>query len=225
MKKTAILMAGAAAMIAVPAQAKDGQFYAGIDAGLSVESRAQADVAVVDPPVDGVFADTSNGYDFGAVFGYDFGAFRLEAEGSYKKNDYDTITVQNPLLIPGVPAGTTVPSTDFISVTSAMVNGIVEFGKDDGIQGFIGAGIGLAQIDGPISVPGVGLLVDESSTDLAYQVMVGARYPVTENIDLGVHYKYLEANGFDIDTVNGTPFIFDYKTHSVLASFRYNFGK
>lgn len=224
MKKT-FLLAAAAAMIAVPAQAKEKRFYAGFDAGLSLQSRAQADVAVVDPPVDGVFADTSTGYDFDAVFGYDFGAFRLEAEGSYKRNNYDTITVQNPLLIPGVPAGTTVSSDDFISVTSAMVNAIVEFGDDDGFQGFVGVGGGLGEIDGPISVPGVGLLVDESSTDFAYQLLAGARYPVTENIDLGVHYKYFRADGFDIDTVNGTPFIFDYKTHSVLASFRYNFGK
>ena len=149
----------------------------------------------------------------------------MEAEASYKRNNYDTITVQNPLLIPGVPAGTTVPSDDFISVTSLMANALFEFGEDDGFQGFFGVGAGLGQIDGPISVPGVGLLVDESSTDFAYQVLAGGRFPVTENIDLGVHYKYFRADGFDIDTVNGTPFIFDYKTHSVRASFRYNFGK
>lgn len=223
--KAIFTLAAAAAAMAVPAEAKDKQFYAGFDAGLSLESRAQADVAVVDPPVDGVFADTSTGYDFDVVLGYDFGAFRLEAEAAYRRNDYDTITVQNPLLIPGVPAGTTVSSTDFISVTSGMVNGLFEFGRDDGFQGFVGVGAGLGQIDGPISVPGVGLLVDESSTDFAYQLLAGARYPITETIDLGVHYKYFRADGFDIDTINGTPFIFDYKTHSVLASFRYNFGK
>lgn len=224
MKKT-FLLAATAAMIAVPVQAKEKQFYAGFDAGVSVGSDATADVAVVDPPVPGVAATTSTGFDFDAVAGYDFGAFRLEAEVSYKKNDYDTIEIRNPLLIPGVPAGTMVTSEDFISTKSAMVNALVEFGRDDGFQGFAGVGIGVAEIDGPISVTGVGLLVDESSTDFAYQILVGGRYAVTENIDLGVHYKYLRANDFDIDTVQGTPFVFDYRTHSVLASFRYNFGK
>lgn len=222
--KMCVLLASTAALVAVPAQAREGQFYVGLDAGLSVGSDATADVAVVDPPAPGVAATTSNGYDIDAVAGYDFGAFRLEAEVSYKRNDYDSITIRNPLLIPGVPAGTMVTSDDFISTKSAMVNALVEFGDDDGFQGFAGVGIGVAEIDGPISVTGVGLLVDESSTDFAYQILVGGRYAISENIDIGLHYKYLRAEEFEIDTVQGTPFVFDYRTHSVLAGVRYNFG-
>lgn len=224
MRKTAILLAGTAAVIAAPAQAREGQLYAGIEGGVSLESQAQADIAVTDPAVNAVFADTETGFDIGGVFGYDFGAFRLEAEAAYKRNGYDTITVVNPNLIPGVPSGTVVPSEDNINVLSGMINGILELGKDDGFQVFGGGGVGFARIDGPISLPGVGTLVDESSTDFAYQGLAGFRFPVSERIDLGVKYRYLRAQNFDIDTVNGTPFVFDYETHSVVASVLYNFG-
>ncbi len=224
MKKTAILLAGTAMIIAAPASARDGQFYIGLDGGISIESEAEADLAVVDPPIPGVIAPTENGYDIGAVFGYDFGAFRLEAEGTYKSNEYDEITVANPALIPGVPAGTVVPSEDNINILAGMVNGLVEFGDDDGFQVFGGGGIGIARISGDISLPGVGVLVNESSSDFAYQLIAGARYGVSKNVDIGVKYRYFVADGFDIDTVNGTPFVFDYQTHSVVASLLYNFG-
>jgi len=224
MKKTAILLAGTACVVAAPASARDGQFYIGLDGGISIESEAEADLAIVDPPLPGVTAPTENGYDIGAVFGYDFGAFRLEAEGTYKSNEYDEITVQNGALIPGVPLGTVVPSEDKINILAGMVNGLVEFGDDDGFQVFGGGGVGIARVDGNISLPGLGTLVEDSASDFAYQLIAGARYGVSENVDIGIKYRYFVADGFDIDTVNGTPFVFDYQTHSVVASLLYNFG-
>ncbi len=224
MKKTALLLAGSAAIIAAPAQARDGQFYAGIEGGVALEDQADADLAATDPQTNAVFADTDTGFDLGALVGYDFGALRLEAEAAYKSQGYDTITVVNSDLIPGVPSGTVVSSDDNINIFTGMINALLEHGSDDGFQIYAGGGAGIGVVDGPISLPGVGTLVDESSSDFAYQALAGFRFPVNDRIDLGLKYRYLVIDEFEVDTVNGTPFEFDYQVHSVLASVLYNFG-
>jgi hypothetical protein len=74
-------MAGAAMCIAMPAQARNGQFYIGVNGGVSLEDQVDVDRADTDPQVNAAFADTNSGIDADVVVGYDFGAFRLEAEG------------------------------------------------------------------------------------------------------------------------------------------------
>jgi len=43
MKKTAFLLAGAAAIVAAPAHARDGQLYIGIDGGVTLEDQVDVD--------------------------------------------------------------------------------------------------------------------------------------------------------------------------------------
>ena len=227
MKQTAMLLAGAAAILAVPAQARDGQFYIGVNGGVSFEDQVDVDLANTDPQTNGAFADTKTGLDADVVVGYDFGAFRLEAEGGYKRNAYDGLTVVNSAILPGdltVPPGTVVQNEEDLSIWSGMLNGLVELGKDGGFQVFAGGGVGFANVDLPVEVAGVGTVIDDSATDFAWQLLGGLRFAVSDNVDLGLKYRYFVADNFEFQAANGLPIEADYTPHSVLASLVYNFG-
>jgi outer membrane protein OmpA-like peptidoglycan-associated protein len=227
MRYSAILLAGAAAVIAMPAQAREGQFYVGIDGGVSLKDQVDVDVANTDPQTNGAFADTKTGIDADVVVGYDFGTFRLEAEGGYKRNSYDGLTVLNAAILPNgvtVPPGTRVQNSEDLSIWSGMVNGLVEFGKDDGVQVFAGGGLGFANVDLPVEVAGVGTVIDDSTTDFAWQLLGGLRVALSDRVDLGLKYRYFVVNDFGFEAANGVPIEADYTAHSVLASLVYNFG-
>ncbi|MEE4200439.1 outer membrane protein, partial [Erythrobacter sp.] len=223
MTKYALLLAATTALVAVPAEARKGRFYAGVDGGVVLED--QVDIDRVGPPAEnGAFGDTDTGFDIDAVFGYDFGAFRLEAEAGYKQQGYDTLTIVSPNNGAGVPVGTVVePDSDFSSI-SGMVNGLLEFGSDDGVQFFVGGGVGIARVDLDVNVPGLGSLADDSATDFAYQGLAGLRFAVTDNLDLGLKYRYFVVDEFEFEGSNGDPLEVDAQTHSILASVLYNFG-
>ncbi len=82
MRKIALGMAVAASAIAAPALARDGQAYLEADIGAVIDN--QFDVAIQGFD-DAASVDHSDGWDLGAIFGYDFGLIRTEAEVAYKE--------------------------------------------------------------------------------------------------------------------------------------------
>ncbi|MEE4153859.1 MAG: outer membrane beta-barrel protein, partial [Erythrobacter sp.] len=223
MKRAAILLAGVSAICATPAAAREG-LYVGVNGGVSLEDQVDIDRADVDPQENGAFADTNTGFDVDGVLGYDFGAFRLEAEAGYKQNGYDTLTIVSPNNGAGVPVGTVVEPDSDLSILSGMVNAMIDLGKDDGFNVFFGGGAGIARVSFDVNVPGVGSLADDNATDFAYQAIAGFRFPLGERIDLGVKYRYFVIDEFEFEGFNGDPLEVDYQAHSVLASLVYNFG-
>jgi outer membrane protein OmpA-like peptidoglycan-associated protein len=105
-----------------------------------------------------------------------------------------------------------------------MLNGLIEFGKDDGFQIFAGGGVGVANLKLPVVVTGIGTVIDDSSTDFAWQLLGGARVALSDRVDLGVKYRYFVIDNFDLEASNGRPIVADYSSHSILASLTYNFG-
>ena len=197
MKKTAILMAGAAMIVAAPAFAREGQAYIGINGGVSFDDQVDVDIDNGnDTYNNAAFADTNLGIDGDVVIGYDFGAFRLEAEGGYKRAGYEGLTVVNSAILPGgltVPSGTRVQNERDLEIWSGMVNALVEFGNDDGFQVFGGGGVGIANMKLPVEVAGVGTVIDDSATDFAWQLLAGARYDIGERWFLDAGLRYLSA--------------------------------
>ncbi len=89
MRKLAIGLALASTALASPSMARDGQWYVGVDGGVMLVE--DLDLNIGPAPIQGT-AQTDTGYDFGAVVGYDFGGFRLEAETSYREADLSSFT-------------------------------------------------------------------------------------------------------------------------------------
>jgi len=228
MKQATLLLAGTAAILAVPAQAREGQVYIGLDGGVLLKDQVDIDLANTDPQTNAAFADTNTGFDGDVVVGYDFGVVRIEAEGGYKRAGYEGLTIVNPGILPGeasVTPGTVVQNDSDLSIWSGMANGLVEFGKDNGLQLYAGGGVGIANLDLPVNVAGVGTVIDDSATDFAWQLLAGARVAITDQFDLGVKYRYFVLDGVELQATNGSPIEAGFTSHSVLASLTYNFGR
>ena len=136
MRKLAIALALSSTVIASPALARDGAWYVGGEFGAMLVEDIDIDLGATD---DAYTLDSDYGYD-GAIFaGYDLGMFRIEVEGSYKKAEFDGVS--STVALPGVTAGGRYNAAGDVNSMSAMLNGMVDFGDDEGTSGFIGGGI------------------------------------------------------------------------------------
>ncbi len=218
MRKIVIGLALATTAIAPSAMARDGQWYVGLDGGLSILEDADFDIGTT---ANAANQDHSNGYDFGGTVGYDFGGFRMEAETSYREADPKTLT--SSIGLPVARGSFNDPRGD-TNALSFMVNGLLDFGADDGIQGFVGAGIGVARVEVETGVSRASRFLNDSDTGLAWQALAGVRAPLSDSWDAGLKYRYF--NGGDLDLVDtaGRAVSTSVTSHSLMGSLVYNFG-
>lgn len=188
----ALLVAGASAQ----ADVVSGPYITGFG-GYTINP----DVGVDFDPA-GTHGDQSfeNGWVAGAAVGYDFGRARVEFEGAYRANDYDTLTVGTaaPLKVQGD-----------LTVISGMVNALYDFENSSIVTPFMGFGMGFGHLEDD----------GASDTQLAYQGIVGAKVSLTENLSAVVDYRYFRTLEADLDGAK-----FEYEQHTITAGLTYNFG-
>jgi OmpA-OmpF porin, OOP family len=224
MRKLAIGLALASTALASPSMARDGQWYVGVDGGAMLVEDLDLDIGAT--PIEAT-ANTDTGYDFGAVVGHDFGGFRLEAEVSYREADLTSVAgatrflpiASNPL---STVAGTYAAAGD-ANALSFMVNGMLDFGDDDGLQGFVGGGAGVARVDvhNVVSAP---TWLDDSDTGFAWQAIAGIRAPLSDSWDVGLKYRFFNAASVDLVDIRGRDVSTRFRSHSLMGSLVYNFG-
>lgn len=169
MKKFLLTLTALVAMTAGSvAQACDG-FYAGAFGGANW----------VTDTVSHVDFDFDTGYTgaLSAGYGWDNGC-RVEGEYSYRHNDLDHVKF----------LGQKFPVKGSTQSHSYMVNGFYDYSIDNClITPFVGAGIGYANQSA--------VFFDKNSVEsghargFAYQVIVGAAYPIADKIDLSAEYR------------------------------------
>jgi opacity protein-like surface antigen len=221
MRKLAIALATTAAVAASPALARDGAWYVGGDFGAMIVEDTDFDVNGND---DQVVIDHEYGFDGALFVGYDLGSFRLEAEAAYKKADLEEI--DSAIVLPGnAPIGLRDAGGGSTKALSFMVNGLFDFGDDDGISGFVGAGVGWARVkhsdlrtfsNGPA-------FLDDSDGALAWQVVAGVRQAISDNVDVTVRYRFFNTTGLDFATA-GDDYEGRFRSHSLLGGITFNFG-
>ena len=172
--------------------------------------------------------DSKIGYDVDGIIGYDFGGFRLEAEVGYKEAQAQTYsntltTFRGPGL-PNAPAGLGAV-TGRTSALSFMLNGLLDFGDDDAVNGFVGGGVGVARVKGRYSINPTGNFLNDSDTGFAYQAIAGIRSPLTDNIDVGLKYRFFNVDGVDTIDALGRANKGRFRSHSLLGSLIFNFGE
>lgn len=224
MRKLAIGMALASTALASPALARDDQWYVGVDGGAMIVEDLDLDIGGT---ADAASIDAKEGYDFGGVVGYDFGGFRLEAEVSYREADVDAFSSSAPRLNANagtvlVPAGTYQVGGD-ANALSFMVNGLLDFGDDDGLQGFVGGGVGVARVDVEANFANPAYL-DDSDTGFAWQALAGIRAPLSDNWDVGLKYRFFNADKVNLVNRFGGDVETRFRSHSIMGSLIYNFG-
>lgn len=201
MRKLVIGLALASTALATPALARDDSWYVEVDGGAMIVEDSVFDIGTTPAAMT---VDHDYGYDFGGIVGYDFGGFRLEAEASWREADPTSLNsiVRIPALggintfnyTIGSLKGASAPAGD-VNALSFMLNGMLDFGEDDGLQGFVGGGAGVARVNHHLSVNRLGPgIVDDSDTGFAWQAIAGVRAPINDHWDVGLKYRFFNAD-------------------------------
>ncbi len=144
------------------------------------------------------------GYGGSAFAGYHWPVgFRLEAEGSYFKNDIDK-----------VKSGSGSSSADgSVDMKALMVNALWEFENETKWFSYLGLGGGYGWSKGKTSTSSA------SASVPLFQPILGAGYRITENISMALDYKFMMGlKKLDYDGVKG-----EYKAHRLGLGVRYAF--
>lgn len=228
MRKLAVVLALASTALASPALARDKSWYVGVEGGGMIVEDIKYDIGTVR---NAARVNHDYGYDVDGVIGYDIGAFRIETEVGYRKATVDGFRSQV-----GTPAFTSAgrlgnsPAGNFnyaggsTSALSFMLNGLLDFGSDDGVQGFVGGGVGVARVKAKLGLNRFGRFLDDSDTVFAYQGLAGVRAPLTDHVDATVKYRFFTADNVKLIDVGNNRYEGRFRTHSLLGGLTYNFG-
>src|SRR5690348_4596722 len=193
MRKLAIAVALASTALATPAVARDHSVYVGLEGGVMWVEDSPFEITdnVTNPKYT---IDHKSGYDVDAIAGYDFGAVRVEAEVGYKHAAIDSLNSLD----------TVFPASGKATVLSLMGNVLFDFGDENGLSGYAGGGVGVARakysFDAPRLLPYAGAVsFSDSSSKLAWQAILGVRYAVTPNVDLGLKYRLFNVGRLDFN--------------------------
>ncbi|HEY0621763.1 OmpA family protein [Sphingomonas sp.] len=229
MRKLAVTLALASTALATPALARDNAWYVGVEGGAMIVEDINFDIGAT-PGASTV--DHNYGWDVGGVIGYDLGGFRIEADVSYRRATVDgyRATVSTPVYnaagaLVNFPSGNYDYAGGSSSALSFMVNGLLDFGDDDGVQGFIGGGAGVSRVKADYGLNDNGSFLDDSDTVFAWQVLAGLRQPISDNIDVTLKYRFFNADNVKLVDVTGRQFDGRFRSHSILGGITFNFGE
>jgi len=231
MRKLAIAVALASTALATPALARDKAWYVGVEGGAMIVEDIHFDITSgTTKTVDAATAGHDYGYDVGGNVGYDFGMFRIEAEVSYKGAALDTwrSSLRTPLVgsTLGAPAAYYGGPGGKTTALSFMLNGMLDFGDDDGLQGFVGGGVGVARVKAEkYALSQAGSFLDDSDTVFAWQAIAGIRAPITDRIDATLKYRFFNADNVKLVDVVGRTVEGRFRSHSLLGGVTFNFGE
>lgn len=228
MRKLAVTLALATTALSTPALARDDAWYVGVEGGAMLVEDIDWDVGAT---IDSTTVDHKAGYDVGGTVGYDLGAVRLEAEVGYRAA---TVTgLRSTTTFPAVtaaggtvfaPGGTYDYAGGRTSALSFMVNALWDFGDDDGVQGFVGPGLGVARVKSRLALNTNGDGLNDSDTVVAWQAIAGIRAPISDNIDVSLKYRFFNAPGVELVDIAGRQWYGRFRSHSIMGGLVFNFG-
>lgn len=180
-------------------------FYVGLNAGFDYLNDATVHQSGVGNTVE---AEFDTGQCFSGVFGYDFGAPRVEGEIAYITNDIDKLTAQ----------GTIVDGSGEASSWSFMLNAYLEVENRTAFTPYFGGGIGIADVSVENIIISNYNLVSESDTAFAYNFTAGIAWEIKEPITLDLRYRYFATQNPELGAYE-----IEYGLNMVTLGFRYTF--
>ena len=204
----------AAAAIAGPAAAEG--WYARADLGYGFSGALETPREIGIAPTFGGAGDFDGGWAASVASGRAFASGpRVEGELAYRDADVESSVG----VAPGAEA----------SAISLLANAFYDFNRSGQFQPYIGAGIGVVQIDGR-SFNNATLVTDlvgfdDTDTNVAYQVLAGVGVGLSERVTLDVGYRYFAAP--DLEFSGRGPlgvsrdFEADYEHHSATIGLRW----
>ena len=195
--------------ITTSAQAADKGMYFSANWGSGILSDADS------APL-GIVSETSVdlGFNLGGAIGYDYGPVRAEFELAYHHNDFNELST----------GGVTVPAFGTVSVISLMVNGYYDFHSENSpLVPYLGAGVGLANIEENLSVIGLQFVDDDNTNAFAYQFMAGLGFNINPTTTLTAGYRFFATLDPEFKDSAGTPFDSEYQSHEITLGIRVAF--
>ena len=200
MRKLMIAAAVVTTASGTPALAHDGAAYVGVDVGLM--SPRSMKIRLTNS--NGSFEDAIRlrhqlGIDADALFGYDFGMFRVEGEFGYKQASTKDAQLSPTALhnYDSLNTATFYQADGSTRALSAMLNALIDLGASDTVNFSVGAGVGVANIRTRAGLLGNTTLNFTSTNEsaIAWQLLAQVRAPVSNQIDLGIKARYFETGG------------------------------
>jgi outer membrane protein OmpA-like peptidoglycan-associated protein len=105
-----------------------------------------------------------------------------------------------------------------------MVNALWDFGDDDGVQGFVGPGLGVARVKSRLALTANGDARDDSDRVVAWPAIAGVRAAISDNIDVSLKYRFFNAPGVELVDTAGRNWYGRFRSHSIMGGLTFNFG-
>jgi outer membrane protein OmpA-like peptidoglycan-associated protein len=144
-----------------------------------------------------------------ATAGYGFRHFRVELEGGYRKNDFDSV-----------------PTAE-LTEWSAMLNVLYDISLTDKLGLSLGAGAG----GDYFNLDDSSIAFDEGDWHFAYQGIAGLSYMLTDRLDLFANYRYFRVSEPELSGPGTGPgagtYLFEFDDvvkHTATIGLRYHFG-
>lgn len=228
MRKNLLICLAAIAGLASPALAQQDPQETGAYAGLNLGA-AFVDSEKFKNGTDLYKAGSDPGVNVSGHAGYDFGLFRLEGEIGFQTAGGDKFTLLDDTALVelvNLSSGDETKLRGTRSALSGMVNGLIDIPTKSPWEGFIGGGLGIAQINNNKLRISDTSLIDDDKSAFAWQGMAGVRRALSPDIDFSVQYRYFQASNRNFPdqslarTVRG-----GFASHSLLAGLTYKFGR
>ena len=160
--------------------------------------------------------DFNTGWTVNGALGRDFGFVRGELEVGYQSNGVNTHTGVNAggidltnedaaVLITGQATNLGVSVGDLVAAGEGdvrtvflMANAIIDFDNSSPFTPYVGGGVGVGFVDVNYA-PSATTIIDDSSTQFAYQVMGGVEYEVSPKTSLFAGYRYRATSDAEVN--------------------------
>jgi OmpA-OmpF porin, OOP family len=163
--------------------------------------------------------------------GYGLGnGFRGEVEAAIRQSTVNSLNNRRVDQVDDGLGGTEPADRDpgpggRVRTLSLMGNVIYDVPTSIGVTPFVGAGIGGARIEARSLGPDVRNAVASGSKIVpAYQGLAGVNVGVSDNVSVGVTYRYFATDKASITSDAGTPTKFAIRDHSVMAGLTWSFN-
>jgi opacity protein-like surface antigen len=182
-----------------------------------------------------------DGLSLAGAVGFRRGPWRFEGELSYQENDVDThrgvsaagidlTDVDAAILVSGTTAALGVTTGDLVAAgqgevttTALFANVYYDFETDSAFTPYVGAGFGFAALDVDYSPSDTAIISDDDSV-YGFQLMAGASYALTEQLELVGDVRYRSLEDAEVDaTLFPAEFDVENDSISLNAGLRFNF--
>jgi OOP family OmpA-OmpF porin len=195
--------------------------YVRLEGGLSIPENLSGSPV---PGITGGTAKRDDGYIVGGAAGYKWGPWRGELNLDYAEQDVTSGT--------NVYAGTTGSANlkGNSSNLSFMLNGYYDINTHTRFTPYLGFGVGVSYFRlnkvATNATPSVAI-ANSGDYVFAYQPIIGVSYAITDQLLIGLEYRYFGTTDADLKYSAGaatTRFTVDPASHNILASLTYHFN-